>query len=85
MKMKQKHKNTQRRIEKHLSSLAFLGFSLQTKDRHHTQNTQTIKDELKAKKMTKTVVIPPLSLSLLLVVSIDYIKNLLMKINKANL
>jgi hypothetical protein len=57
-----------------------------TKDRHHPQNTQTTKDELKAKKMTKTVVIPPpLSLSLLLVVSIDYIKNLLMKINKANL
>jgi len=28
MKMKQKHKNTQRRIEKHLSSLAFFGDSL---------------------------------------------------------
>jgi len=36
-----------------------------TKDRHHPQNTQTTKDELKAKKMTKTVVIsPPLSISL---------------------
>jgi len=36
-----------------------------TKERHHPQNTQTTKDELKAKKMTKTVVIPPpLSISL---------------------